>query len=310
MSGLTAAQLHARYGERLDLRWVAGRKGGGRRLEAVPGDALVGHFNPLHPHAVEVLDAAALGALEAMAPEHREEYLERLLAPDRLAVLVCGEASPELAARAEALGVPLMASRRPAPSLIHHLRFHLEQALAPAATVHGVFLEVLGLGVLLTGEAGIGKSELALELINRGHRLVADDAPEFRRVAPETLRGRCPEMLQDFLEVRGLGLLDVRALFGDNAVKRTKDLHLVAHLCPMEELERDPRMRLEGGFRTRRILDVEVTEVCLPVAPGRNLAVLVETATRQYDLRRRGYNPLTEMQRRQEALRAREEGGP
>lgn len=168
--------------------------------------------------------------------------------------------------------------------------------------VHGVFLEVHGMGVLLTGESGVGKSELALELLTRGHRLIADDAAEFSRVGPDIVRGRCPEALRDFLEVRGLGILNVRAMYGDSAIKLSKDLRLVIHLQRLASQDLQQLDRLQGIYRTHSILDIEVPEVTLPVAPGRNLAVLVEAAVRDHILLRKGYNASEALIKRQREL--------
>jgi len=158
-------------------------------------------------------------------------------------------------------------------------------------------MEIYSIGVLITGESGSGKSELALELVTRGHRLVADDAPEFTQIAPDVLDGACPELLQDMLELRGLGVLNIRQMFGDTAVKRNKYLRLVVHLLrPHLEPQQPPSdstglERLTGDLGTRRVLDLDVPMITLPVMPGRNLAVLTETATRTHILRAKGVDP-------------------
>lgn len=155
--------------------------------------------------------------------------------------------------------------------------------------IHGVFMEIFGVGVLLTGAPAVGKSELALELISRGHRLVADDAPEFTSLGPDGIDGGCPAVLQDFLEVRGLGILDVRAMFGEAAIKRHKRLGLIVHLVRPDDPELPAPDRLGGSRRTRAILDAHIPEITLPIAVGHNLAVLVEAACRDHLLRREGY---------------------
>jgi HPr kinase/phosphorylase len=151
---------------------------------------------------------------------------------------------------------------------------------------------VFSIGVLITGEAGSGKSELALELISRGHRLVADDATEFTLIAPDVIDGTCPELLQDLLEVRGLGVLNVREMFGHMSVKTSKYLRLVVHLKPLRDGEEaDALTRLTGDIGHRPILDVQVPMITIPVASGRNIAVLVEAAVRSHALKSKGIDP-------------------
>jgi HPr kinase/phosphorylase len=172
-------------------------------------------------------------------------------------------------------------------------------------TIHGVFLEVLNVGVLLTGDAAVGKSELALELIIRGHRLIADDAPQFTLIEPEVVNGSCPPLLKDFLEVRGLGVLNVRAMFGDTAIKRRKKLHLIINLRHMEGAQLQQMDRLQGSYAIREVLSEPIPEVTLPVTAGREMGILVETAVRQHILRRRGYNASDDfIARQQQAINA------
>jgi HPr kinase/phosphorylase len=169
-------------------------------------------------------------------------------------------------------------------------------------TKHGVFLDVLGAGVLLTGASGIGKSELALGLVNRGHRLIADDAVELHRTSGHSLMGTCPELLQDFLEVRGLGILNIRVMFGDTAIKTSKKLQLIIHIVAFDHEELKNMDRLHGMYRQRSILNVNVPEVTIPVAPGRNLSVLVESAVRNQVLMNTGYHASQEFIKRQKIL--------
>jgi HPr kinase/phosphorylase len=166
---------------------------------------------------------------------------------------------------------------------------------------------VLEIGVLITGDSSIGKSELALELISRGHGLVADDVVELQQIGPETIQGRCPPMLRDFLEVRGLGVLNIRSIFGETAVRPRKALRLMVHL-DMPEGGYEPKDRLATRAGTQDILGVEIPTVTLAVAPGRNLAVLVEAAVRNHILLTRGINSTREFIARQEAALARDSG--
>jgi HPr kinase/phosphorylase len=166
-------------------------------------------------------------------------------------------------------------------------------------TLHGVFMDVLQLGVLLSGSSGVGKSDLALELLNRGHRLIADDAPEFSRSASGGIEGRCPDLLRDFLEVRGLGVIDVRAMFGDMAVMPCAELNIVLQLKPQGDEVPAAADRLYGSRDTFVVLEKEVPRITLPVAPGRNLAILVETAVRNQRLMMNGYDAAAKFSGRQ-----------
>jgi HPr kinase/phosphorylase len=184
--------------------------------------------------------------------------------------------------------------------VIEKLARYLAKALADTTERHGVFMDVLGLGVLITGDSGVGKSELGLELISRGHGLVADDVVEIARVASSALEGRCPPMLKDFLEVRGLGLINIRTIYGESAVRPKMKLKLVAHLeKPAPSASRDTTERLPLSELAEDILGVTVRKVVIPVAAGRNLAVLLEAAVRNYILQLRGIDSTAEFLARQ-----------
>ncbi|MGE0370412.1 MAG: HPr(Ser) kinase/phosphatase [Gammaproteobacteria bacterium] len=309
---LTVSSLYDGYQTRLGLVWVAGRAGGVRALQGPqdaaardrPFDAGVGHLNLIHPNRIQVLGPAELGYLEQLRGESRAEHLRRVFAAAPVCVVV-SDALPvaeDLRAQAEAAGVALFSAPTPDYKVISHLQYYLSGALADRLTLHGVFMEVLGIGVLLTGKSGVGKSELALELISRCHRLIADDAPEFRRTAPDILNGSCPPELSGFLEVRGLGVLDVRAMFGDSVIKPNKNLRLIIHLRQMDADELAAIDRLQGSRQRQTILDVEVPQVTLPVAPGHNLAVLVEGAVRNHILLLKGYNAAQTFSERQQRM--------
>ena len=160
-------------------------------------------------------------------------------------------------------------------------------------------MEVISVGVLITGQSGLGKSELALDLVSRGHRLIADDAPEFARIAPDTINGTCPELLQNFLEVRGLGVLNIREMYGDSAIKTNKYLSLIIELFPLKALTPKNEDRIRLTERKTNVLGVNITTISLPVAPGRNLAVLVEAAVRDNLLIKHGYNASEDFVQRQ-----------
>ena len=182
------------------------------------------------------------------------------------------------------------------------LRIYLQRVLAASTIKHGVFLDVFEIGVLLTGKSGLGKSELALELISRGHSLVADDAIELYRTAPENLEGRCPPVLRDFLEVRGLGVLNIRHMFGETAIRPKKTLRLIINLVLADDDYMKTLDRLSIRTETETILNVPVRSVTLPVAAGRNLAVLVEAAVRNYILQRHGKDSTKEFLERHQSM--------
>lgn len=307
---LNARALFEAESAALKMKWVAGRDGGERPLEPAnaryPGMALVGHLNFVHPNRVQVIGAAELEFLKRLGRRERAEHVKRLFghrATAAVAVTNDARAPRDLVQEADAEGLPLFTSPLPSPVFIDRLQYYLTRALAPRVTVHGVYMEVLGMGVLLTGESGIGKSELALELLSRNHRLIADDAVEFIRVGPDVLVGQSPgATLSDYLEVRGLGILDVRTMFGETAVRHRKKLHLIVRMERMDKRRLRKLDRLQAQQLTRTVLDVEIPEVVLFVGAGRNLAVLVEAAVRSYILRMWGIDTLKDFMQRQQAL--------
>ena len=295
---ISAMELFEQLGERLDLRWLAGRHGQGRVLASVQTVArrpsLAGYLNTIYPNKVQILGTEDLAWLDSLDSRHRWETIEKIIQFRPLALVISKDqpGPADLIEAADESGTPLWASPRRGHELLNHLQYHLARTLAPRVTLHGVFMEIYSIGVLITGEAGAGKSELALELVTRGHRLVADDAPEFTQIAPDVLDGTCPEMLQDMLEVRGLGVLNIREMFGDTAVKRNKYLRLVVHLTqPSGASGSDGIERITGELGARQVLDLDVPTVNIPVMPGRNLAVLTEAAARTHILRAKGVDP-------------------
>ena len=208
---------------------------------------------------------------------------------------------PELERAATRAAIPLLAARESSQQVINVLRPYLQGELGEVTSLHGVFLDVLEIGVLITGESSIGKSELALELISRGHGLVADDVVELQQIGPETVQGRCPPMLRDFLEVRGHGVLNIRSIFGETAVRPRRAQRLIVHLEFPTGGRYEERDRLATRSGTRRVLGVEIPTVTLTVAPGRNLAVLVEAAVRNHILMTRGIDSTRDFISRQAA---------
>jgi HPr kinase/phosphorylase len=291
----TISTLLSQFQQRLALGWICGEDGGQRPLHSEPASAataLVGYLNIIHPHRLQILGRQELAYLDGLSAALRADVIDQLCAASPAAILLCEELSApdDLRQACAQSHTPLLTSACAGADVIATLRHELEKGQADTTTVHGVFLEVHGMGVLLTGDSGVGKSELALELITRHHRLIADDAAEFSRVGLDTVRGRCPEALRDFLEVRGLGILDIRAMFGDSAIKMSKDLRLIIHLQRLKADALQQLDRLQGSLQSRALLGIEIPVITLPVTTGRNLAVLVEAAVRDHILRRKGYN--------------------
>jgi len=292
---VTVNTLFQRYEQRLALCWLTGQNGDQRTLNHsadTPGKSLIGYLNIIHPNRLQILGQLELDYLNSLSASLRQNVIQQLCDEQPVAVILAEHLSApaDLQHACEQSRTPLLGSTLSSVKLISCLSHYLGGEMAEKTVVHGVFIEVNGMGVLLTGESGVGKSELALELLTRGHRLIADDAPEFSHVGPDIVRGRCPEALRDFLEVRGLGILNVPAMYGDSAIKLSKDLRLVVHLQRLANQDLQQLDRLQGAYRTRTILDIDVPEVTLPVASGRNLAVLVEAAVRDQILLRKGYN--------------------
>ena len=291
--------------EALKLEWLAGRAAAEKSLitPATAGLAspdLVGYLNPIHPNRLHVLGPAEVGFYSAMEPARWQHYARELQAGAPIGLIVAENLAPpnELQSTAEAAGLPLLRSSLPAATVIEVLRMYFSQLLAQHCTMHGVFMDVLGMGVLISGESSVGKSELGLELISRGHGLVADDVVDFSRAAPDTVEGRCPPLLSNLLEVRGLGLLDIKAIFGETAVRRKMKLRLIVELRRYGGADTFERLPLEG--QSEDVLGVPIRKVLIPVASGRNLAVLTEAAVRNTILQLRGIDTMGDFLQRQQ----------
>lgn len=304
MPQVSIAQLFEDTREKLQLEWIAGRDGADKGIDSEltkdSSKGLVGHLNFIHPNLIQVLGPSEVNHLEGLDPEECRVLLRRSATRELACFIVAGANSiPQaLLEVAEATHTPLFSSPIASVELMWIMRPHLARTLADSTTTHGVFLDVLGVGVLLTGDSGVGKSELALELISRGSGLIADDVVELYRVGPESIEGRCPPMLRDFLEVRGLGVLNIRTIFGEAALRPRKNVKLIVHL----ERPSDPalleRLPLKPG--TELLMDVRIHKVTIPVAAGRNLAVLTEAAVRNHVLQMRGIDSTREFVQRQE----------
>jgi HPr kinase/phosphorylase len=299
---LTLQTLFDENAELLELDWVSGDPDTHLPVSGDQGLAaadLIGHLNLIHPHRLHVLGSAEVDYIERMNPVRAGHFTHELIEGGPLGlVLAEGRKLPPAQMAALAQGpVPVMATRRGSAEVIDALRVHLARVLAARCSLHGVFMDVLGMGVLISGESGLGKSELALELISRGHGLVADDVVDFARIAPDTVEGRCPSLLSNLLEVRGLGLLDIKAIFGETAVRRKMKLRLIVELLRPQIAGSMERLPLAGSVQN--VLGLDIPKVAIPVAAGRNLAVLLEAAVRNSILKLRGIDTMEDFQERQ-----------
>ncbi len=299
----SVARLYEENREKLGLAWVGGQRGGGTlvRRDVNDAPALVGHLNLIHPNRIQVLGLLEVKHLASFDDSALRQMLDTLMAAGPAAIIHCDCVRTDwrMLAAAEAAGVAVFASPLSGATIIDQLRRYLSRALADTITRHGVCMDVLGVGVLITGNSGVGKSELALELISRGHGLVADDAVDISRIAT-TLECRCPPLLKDFLEVRGLGVLNIRTIFGETAVRPKMNLRLIVHL-DQPGPSSVPAERLPLHELSEDILGMTVQKVVIPVTAGRNLAVLLEAAVRNHILRLRGINSTAEFIARQQA---------
>ncbi len=285
----------------LKWEWVAGLGASDRRFDEVAvraarsGADLVGYLNYIHPYRVQILGEREVAYLTDASPEDCARRISRIVTLEPPALVVGdGQTVPDtLLQMCERAQLPMFAPPEPAAFVIDVLRAYLSRHFADRASMHGVFMDILGMGVMITGESGLGKSELGLELISRGHGLVADDAVDLDRINQTTIEGRCPELLQNLLEVRGIGLLDIKAIFGETAVRRKMQLKLIVHLVRRETLERDYE-RIPYEPLTQDVLGIPVRMVIIQVVAGRNIAVLVEAAVRNAILQLRGINTYQE----------------
>ena len=307
---ISAEALFEHHRAALRWEWLAGHAHPERRFdEAAVRNAqsaadLVGYLNYIHPYRVQLVGRREVAYLLDSSPEDQERRIQRIVTLEPPVVIVAdGQTPPDrLVAMCERAAIPLFVTAESAGQVIDMVRGYLSQLFAERTTRHGVFMDILGLGVLLTGESGLGKSELGLELISRGHGLVADDAVDIYRMSQSALEGRCPELLMNLLEVRGIGLLDIKAIFGETAVRRKMRVKLIVHLVRKETMEREfERLPYEPLYEN--ILDVPVRKSVIAVDAGRNLAVLVEAAVRNTILQLRGIDTYKEfIERHQRAL--------
>ena len=302
----SVARLYEDHRDRLKLSWLIA-VGVDRQIELSEqgnyGADVVGHLNLIHPERLQVIGRAEHAWAARVSADRLRNQVRELMAARPPALILADdlEALPAIRDGCESTQTPLFASPKPCSAVIELLRIYLSRRLANSTSVHGVLMDVLGMGVLITGDSGVGKSELALELISRGHGLVADDVVELACIAPTTLEGQCPSMLRDYLEVRGLGLLNIRTIFGETASRRKMKLKLIVHLQrPVSGVD-GPRLPLDA--QSQDILGVPIRKVVIPVAAGRNIAVLLEAAVRNNILQLRGIDSMGDfINRQQQAL--------
>ena len=259
-----------------------------------PGIQLSGYFDHFDPVRLQVMGNVEMSYLARLDEAERARILDRLFSYKFPALLITRNIapSPRCIEMAKKHNVTLLRSSLPTSTITSAIISYLKAELAPRVTRHGVLIEVYGEGVLLTGDSGIGKSETAIELLKRGHRLIADDAVEIKKVSGSTLIGSAPELIRDYIELRGIGIINVAKLFGMGAVKIENEINLVVNIVPWNTHEVYDRLGLEDQYT--EILGVKIPMNTIPVTPGRNLAVILEVAAMNNRQRKFGYNPALE----------------
>ena len=312
-TSISAEALFEAHREALRWEWIAGHAHPERRFDddavrnARSAADLVGYLNYIHPYRVQIVGRREVAYLDKASAEVIERRISRIVTLEPPVIIVADSQQPpdRLVAMCDRAEIPLFVTQESAGHAIDLVRSYLGQHFADRTTRHGVFMDILGLGVLLTGESGLGKSELGLELVSRGHGLVADDAVDIYRTSQTSLEGRCPVLLQNLLEVRGIGLLDIKAIFGETAVRRKMRLKLIVHLVRKETMEREfERLPYEPLYED--ILGLPVRKVVIAVDAGRNLAVLVEAAVRNTVLQLRGIDTYQDFIKRHQAAMERD----
>ncbi len=263
-----------------------------------PGLPLAGFFDHFEASRIQIIGKVEELYLNQLTIEEKERRLDEFFAakPAALIFTTSIEVSKTTFAAAEKHKIPLMRTKERTSEFMAALIAYLNVKLAPRMTRHGVLVEVYGEGILLLGDSGVGKSETAIELVKRGHRLIADDAVEIKRVSKKTLVGEAPEIIRHYVELRGIGIVDVRRLFGMGAVKQTEKVELVINLEPWVQGKMYDRLGIDE--QTTEILGVDVPSITIPVRPGRNLAIIIEIAAMNNRLKRLGYNTAEEFNKR------------
>ncbi|MBS8265848.1 HPr kinase/phosphorylase [Mesobacillus boroniphilus] len=280
--------------KKFDMELVSGEEGVNRPITTTdisrPGLEIAGYFEYYPAERLQLLGKTELTFFEKLAPRDRAERMQKLCTDITPGIIVTRdmEVPAELVEAAEKESVPLLRSKQKTTRLSSHLTNYLESKLAPTTAVHGVLVDLYGIGVLITGKSGVGKSETALELVKRGHRLVADDCVEIRQEDIGTLVGNSPDLIEHLLEIRGVGIINVMTLFGAGAVRSHKRISLIIDLEIWDQKKSYDRLGLDE--EKMKILDTDITKLTIPVRPGRNLAVIIEVAAMNFRLKRMGVN--------------------
>ena len=263
-----------------------------------PGMQFCGFYEYFAFERPQVIGKVEMTYLESLEPEARRQMLKKYFSYDLPCVIICRGMTPpdDLLQAAAARDIAVYQTNMVTTKFTFTAINYLNRCLAPRVTRHGVLVDVYGVGVLLTGESGVGKSEAALELVKRGHQLVADDVVDICRVSDDRLTGECPEMVRHFMEIRGIGIIDIRAMYGVGAVALSKTIDLVMHMEKWVDGKEYDRLGLSEEYIT--ILGVKVPHQIMPVRPGRNLAIIIEVAARDLSLKRMGYSAAHELDRR------------
>ncbi|QBP40473.1 HPr(Ser) kinase/phosphatase [Paenisporosarcina antarctica] len=288
--------------EKFDLTLVSGQEGVGKHIAVSdisrPGLEMAGYFTHYPANRVQLLGKTELSFYDMLLPHERVERMQKLCSPDTPAIIISHglKVPQELKIASNEEHVPVLTAKMATTRFSSLLTNFLESKLAPTTAVHGVLLDIYGVGVLITGKSGVGKSETALELVKRGHRLVADDCVEIRQETENTLVGNAPKLIEHLLEIRGLGIIDVMTLFGASAIRSFKRISLVIELENWDEQKTYDRLGLED--EKMKIIETDLTKLTIPVRPGRNLAVIIEVAAMNHRLKRMGFNAAEEFSNR------------
>ena len=288
--------------EMFDLKLVSGQEGIGRHIAisdiSRPGLEMAGYFTHYPANRVQLLGKTELSFYDMLLPHERIDRMKKLCSPDTPAIIVSHDMAvpEELKIASNEEHVPVLTAKMATTRFSSLLTNFLESKLAPTTAVHGVLVDIYGVGVLITGKSGVGKSETALELVKRGHRLVADDCVEIRQEAENTLVGNAPKLIEHLLEIRGLGIIDIMTLFGASAIRSFKRISLVIDLEIWDAQKTYDRLGLEE--EKMKIIDTDLTRLTIPVRPGRNLAVIIEVAAMNHRLKRMGVNAAEEFSNR------------